>query len=141
MLDQLSRAVGECVAHILPSLFVQQSTMWSEDAVFRDAPHAVAAIVPRSMERPGVDDGIIALATFDVVARGMGVATHWCRLLKYALQINPSMVELLGLPPDLCVAGVVAFGWPLSVLQNAPASGPTIEFVDWLTRSPHPPWL
>lgn len=56
-----------------------------EDPVFRGCSDVVLAIIPQGESR---EDGVIALATFELAAQGRDLGTFWCGILKDACKLE-----------------------------------------------------
>lgn len=102
--------------------------IWEEkhvDILFRDAPHLLIASGPKTNVSP-LADCFIALTTFDLFARTLGVGTLWCGLAKVAISdVAPEFRRSLGIPEDHVVGYAMTFGWPAvqyaRTVQRAPA--------------------
>ena len=66
------------------------------DLIFRGAPHAL--IVSASPDVPcPVEDVMIALTYFELLAQCAGLGTLWCGYLKFALDTLPELKDMIGL--------------------------------------------
>lgn len=82
------------------------------DVVFRGAPHLVIASAPAVNVTP-VEDCLIALTTFELLAQGRGVGTLWNGMAKWTLtDLLPELGERLGVPADHKVGYAMSFGLP-----------------------------
>ena len=68
------------------------------------------AIAPKSYGESGIEDGTIALTTFELVAQSKGFGTFWCGFFKRACQSNPEIAKIIGLPEDLIIVEAMGFG-------------------------------
>lgn len=81
------------------------------DPIFRGAPHAI--IVSAKPEAPtGLEDVVIALAYFELLAQSAGLGTVWCGLMKWVLEAVPGLKTLVGIPPGNAYYCML-FGYPV----------------------------
>ncbi len=82
------------------------------DFVFRGAPHFLVVSAPKSIVTP-VEDGLIALSTFELYAQTLGIGTVWDGLAKFIIgDLLPEFKVRLGIPDDHAIGYAMAFGWP-----------------------------
>jgi nitroreductase/NAD-dependent dihydropyrimidine dehydrogenase PreA subunit len=82
------------------------------DVLLRNAPHLLIATSPAAGPTPEVDCHI-ALATFDLLATGLGLGTLWNGLVHLALTvIAPELRPALGIPADHGPGYCMTFGHP-----------------------------
>lgn len=81
-----------------------------KDIILRGAPHALIVSAPPDAPCPR-EDVVLSLAYFDLLAQCAGLGTLWCGMLKIALEVLPSLKELLGLPRNHPYYGML-FGKP-----------------------------
>ncbi len=97
-------------------------TAWDHgfDLVLRGAPHLVvghgAADSPWS-----ATDCIIALTTFELLARAAGLGTCWAGFLTWAAAGQPAIAEALGVPEGHKLQGAMMLGYPLSAFLRVPS--------------------
>ena len=87
---------------------------WQEsgvDMIFRGAPHLLVASAPQDAPCP-VQDTIIALTTFQLMAHARGVGTVWDGMFMMALSVIPELAARIGIPEDHLVGYAMAFGEP-----------------------------
>jgi len=82
------------------------------DGIFRDAPHMVVASCPENCVTP-LDDCIIALTNFEMLANCMGLGTLWVGLAKWLIDyLVPELREVLDIPKDHIFGYALLFGKP-----------------------------
>ncbi|KGO33565.1 MAG: nitroreductase family protein [Desulfoprunum sp.] len=82
------------------------------DILFRGAPHLLVVSAPRNGISP-LPDAVIALTTFELFARSLGVGTVWNGLAKIAIDdLVPSLRALIGIPEDHLIGYAMCFGRP-----------------------------
>lgn len=82
------------------------------DVIFRGAPHMVIASVPQNFVTP-VQDGVIALSYFELLANSNGIGTLWNGMIKWAINdIDPELRNQIGIPQDHTISYVMVFGKP-----------------------------
>ncbi len=69
------------------------------DDIFRGAPHLLV-VAPGERAHCGVEDAVLTLAYFEMLAQSAGLGTTWCGMLKLAADAVPEVRGLLGLKPD-----------------------------------------
>lgn len=69
------------------------------DPVLRNAPVLVIATAPKEAIT-GQVDMTLALSYLDLLAPTMGLGTCWAGVLQMALQVQPSLREILGMPKE-----------------------------------------
>jgi nitroreductase len=103
--------------------------VWEEekiDALFRGAPHLLIASVPKNVPTP-LQDGLIALAYFELFAQANGVGTVWSGLAKWAInELVPTARRTLGIPDDHLIGYVMAFGKPAVHYSRTVQHGPAL---------------
>ena len=70
-----------------------------KDFIFRGAPHLLI-VSPGEKAHCGVEDAVLALAYFELLAQSANLGTTWCGVIKIIADMVPGTRELLGLPPD-----------------------------------------
>lgn len=128
VLDEL-QAVALATLQNNPVIQAYTERAKSEDHVFRGAQHCVIAIGPRNFKS---EDGVIALATFELIAQAKGYGTFWCGFLKSVSLLNDEIKHIIGLPDDLEIVGAMCLGKP-AVTYFRPAARKDItdiKFVD-----------
>ncbi|MCW3786060.1 nitroreductase family protein [Plebeiibacterium sediminum] len=82
------------------------------DVILRDAPHVLITSSPKKSVTP-VEDCVIALSYFELLANTHGVGTLWNGMLKWVINdIDLELRERLGIPVDHEVGDVMVFGFP-----------------------------
>jgi len=116
----------------LPEGFLGQYMGWAvkvwreegKDLIFRGAPHLLIASAPETSPCP-VQDNMIALTTFQMIAHAHGLGTVWDGLFMMALSLCPDLAGRLGIPDQHLIGYAMAFGWPAveyhRAVQRAPA--------------------
>ena len=69
------------------------------DFFFRGAPHLLI-VSPGTKATCALEDVVLALAYFELLAQSAGLGTTWCGVLKFVADMVPGTRELLGLAPD-----------------------------------------
>ena len=69
------------------------------DFFFRGAPHLLI-VSPGEKATCGLEDAVLALAYFELLAQSAGLGTTWCGVIKFAADLVPEIRPLLGLAPD-----------------------------------------
>ncbi|HJV65338.1 MAG TPA: nitroreductase family protein [Geomonas sp.] len=130
--DEVMAGLAQLVAgNALPeglSFFADIVRQWEEhgvDTVFRGAPHLLIASAPQGVVSP-LQDTMIALSYFELLAQASGVGTVWSGLAKWAIaDLVPQTRRTLGIPEDHLVGYAMAFGPPAvhyaRTVQHAPA--------------------
>lgn len=103
------RRIPESFGYLLaaPEAYAEQGF----DLIFRGAPHALIVAAKRGALCP-VEDAIIALAQFDLLAQSAGLGTVWWGMLKMMLEVLPDLKADLGLPRDTPYYYGMLFGLP-----------------------------
>ncbi len=82
------------------------------DITFRKAPHMLVASAPKGDSTP-VEDCMIALSYFELMATTMGIGTLWCGLGKWLINdVVPNMKSFLEIPEDHVIGYVMILGKP-----------------------------
>lgn len=100
-----------------------------EQLIFRGASCAVVVLVPRQMEMAGMDDGVIAMATLELIAESRGLGTSRCVLMRHAALKDSRVQQLLGIPDDLTIAGTLAIGYPAVQMLQKESADVQVKFV------------
>lgn len=80
------------------------------DVVLRGAPHILIASAPKANPKP-LEDCIIALTTFDLLAQSMDLGTLWDGMLTWSLtEYFPELALELGVPEDHQIGYCMVFG-------------------------------
>ncbi|MDR2743969.1 MAG: nitroreductase family protein [Desulfovibrio sp.] len=66
------------------------------DDFFRGAPHLLV-VSAKNKATCGVEDVIIALSYFELLAQSAGIGTTWCGMLKFVIEAAPELRAPLGL--------------------------------------------
>jgi len=70
-----------------------------KDYFFRGAPHLLI-VSPGEKATCGLEDTVLALTYFELLAQSAGLGTTWCGVIKFIADMVPGTRELLGLAPD-----------------------------------------
>lgn len=93
----------------------EMQKMWEhqgQDRIFCGAPHMVVASAPKTNVTP-VEDSIIALSYFELLANAHGVGTLWDGMIKWAINdFDINLRKVIGIPNDHQIGYVVLFGKP-----------------------------
>jgi len=82
------------------------------DRLFWNAPHMIVASCPEGCVSP-LDDCLIALSEFELMANCQGIGTLWNGLIKCLIAIfAPELKKVLSIPEDHVIGGVILFGKP-----------------------------
>lgn len=92
-------------------LALQMRKATAVDIILRGAPHILIITAPRDSPSP-VQDTLVALLYFDLLAPAMGIGTLWNGMLKWCLGIFPELRSQLGIPDDHLVGYSMLFGKP-----------------------------
>jgi nitroreductase/NAD-dependent dihydropyrimidine dehydrogenase PreA subunit len=106
-------------------------TAWDHgyDVVMRGAPHLVA--VHGALNDPWAKtDCVIAMTTFDLLARSAGLGTCWAGFFLRAAAEHRPIAEALGLPEDRRFHGALLLGYSLAAFLRVPPRNPAR--VDWI---------
>ncbi|MDZ7642597.1 MAG: nitroreductase family protein [Desulfurivibrio sp.] len=101
---------------------------WQEkgqDVLFRGAPHLLITSSPSAAPCP-VQDNIIALANFELLAQSHGVGAVWDGIFMMALAACPELVPQLGIPANHTLGYAMAFGAPAVEYQRTVQRGPAL---------------
>ncbi len=102
-----------------------------KDILFRGAPHLLITSAPADAPCP-VQDNIIALATFQLIAHARGLGTVWDGICMMALAACPEVVAKLGIPADHVLGYAMAFGTPAVEYHRTVQRGPAlVNVVGW----------
>ncbi|MDO5484520.1 MAG: nitroreductase family protein, partial [Desulfovibrionaceae bacterium] len=129
-----SLMAGSCVSDNPRSQYFSVAVrLWREgkDMIFRTAPHAI--IVSNAKDAPcKVQDPLIHLSYFELMAQSMGLGTVWCGLLYWALQLMPELTPRLGIPDSHEVGYAMLFGYPALDYQRTVERGPAqVHRITW----------
>lgn len=91
-----------------------------KDVIFRNAPHMIAAFVPKNAPCAEADPWI-ALSYFDLYAQSLGVGTCWSGFAVHAFKWNKRLKKKLGLPKGYRIGAILLFGKPAVTYQRAAA--------------------
>jgi len=80
------------------------------DEFFRGGPHLLV-VSHGDKATCGVEDVVLALAYFELLAQSAGLGTVWCGMLKMAVDAAPELREVLGVSPTAYFYPMV-FGHP-----------------------------
>ena len=72
---------------------------YGEDMLFRGAPHLLV-VSPGEKAACGLEDTVLALAYFEMLAQSAGLGTTWCGMIKIIADMVPEIRGLFGLAPD-----------------------------------------
>lgn len=88
------------------------------DTILRDAPHIILATTTKGMPR-GRENTIFSLAYLELFAPSLGLGSCWAGLLEMCLfdKYQP-LLDLLNIPQDKEITGVVMVGYPLYHYQR-----------------------
>ena len=108
----------------------QEVLQGGRDAMFRGAPHIIFATVPK--EAPcGLQDCLIALSYFDILAQANGVGTTWAGIAYWMLSSVPEMRAILGIPGDHVIGYALLFGMPaISYPRAVRRTIENVRFID-----------
>ncbi len=81
------------------------------DIIFRGAPHALIVSAGPHSVCP-VEDAVIALAQFEMLACSAGLGTVWWGMFRMLLAVLPEIKETLGIPADHEYCYAMLFGFP-----------------------------
>ncbi len=101
------------------------------DVLFRGAPHLVVASAPKDCASP-LQDCVIALSYFELLAQTQGVGTVWDGLAKWVIgDILPGLRLELKIPEDHLIGYAMVFGKPAvkysRTVQHGPANIVTVD--------------
>ncbi len=93
--------------------FAEFPVLWETkkiDVVFRGAPHLVVASAPKDCASP-LQDCVIALSYFELLAQTQGVGTVWDGIAKWVIaDILPELRHDLKIPEDHLIGYAMVFG-------------------------------
>jgi len=114
------------------STFVRAWKHNHEDVIFRGAPHLLIASAPSGGTTP-LQDCLVALSSFDLLAQSSGVGTVWNGLATWVFErIAPDLKARLQLPAGHRVGYMMSFGPPEAVYQRTVQHEPAdIVFAAW----------
>lgn len=96
-------------------LLAKFQVLWQKkqiDVLFRGAPHMIIASAPEKCATPA-EDSIIALSYFEMAANANRIGTLWNGMAKWVLtEIAPDIRDVIGIPDDHIIGGVLVFGKP-----------------------------
>jgi nitroreductase/NAD-dependent dihydropyrimidine dehydrogenase PreA subunit len=120
--ERVREVAGQVIEHCrarneLPELV----SAWEHgyDMVLRGAPHLVAAHGPADSPWAATDC-VIALTTFELLARAAGLGTCWAGFLVMAAAARPAIAAGLGVPADHRLHGALMLGYPLAAFLRVP---------------------
>lgn len=90
-----------------------------KDVILRGAPHAVVIHAPKAGITPA-EDAIIAGAWLEIAAAAAGYGACWCGYLGYALEGNPALGEMLGIPAGRQGYAALLLGRPATRPRSIP---------------------
>lgn len=94
------------------------------DAILHGAPHMVIVSAPRTVPLP-VEDSIIAMTSFELLAVANGFGTVWNGMLLVCIKkFFPDLGQKLGIPADHEIAFAMAFGHPDVSYERTVQRGP-----------------
>ena len=94
------------------------------DIVLGGAPHILIASAPKISPAP-MEDCIIALTTFELLAQTIGVGTVWSGILNWCMtDFFPQLATKLGVPEDHKIAFCMSFGKPTMQYSRTVQRGP-----------------
>ena len=94
------------------------------DIVLGGVPHILIASAPKISPAP-MEDCIIALTTFELLAQTMGVGTVWSGILNWCMtDFFPELAAKLGMPEDHKIAFCMSFGKPTMQYSRSVQRGP-----------------
>jgi len=105
-----TRQKSGAVLHEFVTGTVQAYRNNGSDVLFRGAPHLLI-VSHGEKARCGLEDVVLALAYFELLAQSAGLGTTWCGMIKIIADMVPETRQLLGLAPDSYFYGMM-FGKP-----------------------------
>ncbi|CAL6093280.1 Nitroreductase [Hexamita inflata] len=117
-LDQMVPIIKEMLLKQFPGM---KGMLSSADPIFRGAPHLIIAVEQGEVS----EDGIIALAEFEVLAAGMGYGTCNTGLFK-SVSNTDTIKTILGIKDGETVTSCIVFGKP-SVQFVRPVARPALD--------------
>ena len=94
------------------------------DIVLGGAPHILITSAPKVSPAP-MEDCIIAMTTFELLAQSMGVGTVWSGILNWCItDFFPELATKLGVPDDHKIAYCMSFGKPAVQYSRTVQRGP-----------------
>lgn len=94
-----------------------------KDMIFRGAPHLLITSAPQNAPSP-VQDTLIAMTTFQLMAHACGVGTVWDGMLMMAFSVCPDLISRLGIPRDHHMGYAMVFGEPAVEYHRTVQRGP-----------------
>ncbi len=101
---------------------------WREnelDIIFRGAPHLLVASAPQDSPSP-VQDTLIALTTFQLMAHARGIGTVWDGMFMMVLAVIPELAARIGVPDNHVIGYAMAFGEPVVEYYRTVQRGPAL---------------
>ncbi|MDX1776216.1 MAG: nitroreductase family protein [Desulfobulbales bacterium] len=95
----------------------------NRDLIFRGAPHLLITSAPQDAPSP-VQDTLIALTTFQLMAHARGVGTVWDGMVMMALGVWPGFAARLNIPENHMIGYAMAFGEPAVEYHRTVQRGP-----------------
>jgi len=74
----------------------------------------VVATTPEDSASP-VQDTIIALSYFELMAQSLGVGTLWNGMIKMTMSLVPELRQMLRIPNDHLIGYFMSFGKPAAI--------------------------
>jgi nitroreductase/NAD-dependent dihydropyrimidine dehydrogenase PreA subunit len=99
---------------------------WQEsglDIIFKGAPHLLVASAPQDAPCP-VQDTLIALTTFQMIAHARGIGTVWNGMFMMILSVIPEISARIGIPDDHFIGYAMTFGEPVVEYYRTVQRGP-----------------
>ncbi|HJO95306.1 MAG TPA: nitroreductase family protein [Victivallales bacterium] len=106
---------------------------WEEkhqDIIFRNAPHMIIVSTKKTCPTP-MEDAVIALCNFELLAQCAGIGTLWNGMAKWTLNyLTPNLKKLLNLPEDHSIGFIMIFGKPaVKYYRTVQKNNPNINIV------------
>ncbi|TKG93975.1 4Fe-4S dicluster domain-containing protein [Puteibacter caeruleilacunae] len=110
------KEAGEAGSIAPPMDFIYDlQKLWEQqghDRLFCNAPHLVIASASNGNVTP-VEDSLIALTYFELLANANGIGTLWNGMIKWSINdLNPELRKAIGIPDDHQIGYVMLFGKP-----------------------------
>lgn len=112
--------------------------LWREkqvDVLFRGAPHCV--IVANDKNAPcALQDPLIYLSYFELLAQSAGLGTTWCGLLYWCITLFlPDVMQRLGMPEGYELSYCMLYGKPaVRYPRSVALPAPDVHHVQWAGR-------
>lgn len=109
--------------------------LWREkgaDVLFRGAPHC--AIVANAKDAPcAVQDPVIYLAYFELLAQSHGLGTTWCGLLYWCISLfMPDVLQRMGMPEGHELSYCMLYGYPaVRYPRSIALPAPRVTHIRW----------